>query len=124
MVQAGKLAKKKDQENAERERARQEAQMAKAAKRARDAESKSARAAKTPARDAAAGANGAEPPAKRCAPLLRGITPPPTLFLGQRWHDLPPVCLALSAESTPCSSNAPPCVLRQSRRWALVVEGL
>ncbi len=62
------MAKKKEAdkaEKAERERARQEALMAKAVKRARDTEAKKASAKGSTPADAAT--NGEEPPAKRCA---------------------------------------------------------
>ena len=63
------MAKKKDQEKAdkaERERARQETQMAKAMKRARDTEAKKSSAKASAPGDAAV--NGQEPPPKRCEP--------------------------------------------------------
>lgn len=68
-MQATKVAKKKDQEKAdkaERERARQEAQMAKAMKRARDTETKKASVKATALGNATA--NGQEPSPKRCEP--------------------------------------------------------
>lgn len=66
-LQASKVAKRKDQEKAdkaEKERARQEAQMVKAMKRARDTEAKTTSAKAGILGDAAA--NGQEPSPKRC----------------------------------------------------------